>query len=137
MAVTPRILLLLALLIGVLAPRAARAGDGAVAVVVVAPLDGAYDAGDRVRVGKRKATGFALTALGALPVLLGAIVSVEAEPGDGSPLVATGVALGATGSALLLPWEKAIARGGRPRTIVRVTMGYKPGGVRIGVAGRF
>lgn len=127
-------ILLAALFVSVALPRLAEAVEH-VDVEADAILD--VDARATVRIGQRKATGHMITAFGTLPALLGAIISADAETPDGSPLVATGMALGATGSALLLPWEPAVTPTGRPRATMRVIVGYKPGGVRIGLAGRF
>ncbi len=92
----------------------------------------------RVRIG----AGFGLTAAGALPVLIGALLAdATSDLQTGAPLLASGLALELTGSALLLPWTPAAGspgtyRPGRP-SVVRVTVGYRQGGVRVGVAGRF
>lgn len=92
---------------------------------------------------QRIGAGFGLTAMGALPVLLGALLAdATADLRVGSPLLASGMALRLTGSALMVPWparagRDAQVRPGRGPTMVRVTVGYRQGGVRVGVAGRF
>ncbi len=90
------------------------------------------------RVHQRRAAGFGLTAAGAVPVLVGAILADAAGANEAAPLLASGAALQATGSAMLLPWTPNLApeRSWRAPT-VRVTVAYRQGGVRIGVAGRF
>jgi len=124
-----------AALLGGLAPPAATAGD----VGTSAGVD--TDAGRDVRVRQRRGTGFGLTAAGALPVLLGALLADVAMVSEGAPLLAAGVALGATGEALMMPWEQLrprprVARDVRVPTL-RVSVAYRQGGVKIGVVGRF
>jgi len=129
----PLLLTLITALSLVVAPRAGQAMDEPAATVSV------VDASAHVRVSQRKATGFLLTAMGTVPVLVGMLLEVEDEQDGGPGLVATGMAMEATGAALLMPWEQPRPNtlAGRTRPVVRVLVAYKQGGVKIGVVGRF
>mgnify|MGYP007046912558 CR=1 FL=1 len=117
----------------VAAPRSASALD---AFSVSAPT---VDAAAHVRVSQRKATGFLVTAMGTLPVLMGMLMEADDTQEPGSPLVATGMAMQATGAAMQMPWEQPRPNtlAGRSRPTVRVLVAYKQGGVKIGLSGRF
>ncbi len=131
----PTILLLLlglALML-VATPRSASALDA----FAISPSS--VDAGAHARASQRKATGFMLTAMGTVPVLVGMLIDVDDEQAGGPALVVTGMALEATGAAMQMPWERPRpdALNGRSRATVRVLVAYKQGGVKIGLVGRF
>lgn len=99
------------------------------------------EAGEVVRVQQRRGMGFGLTAAGAVPVLIGVLLADLGEGAAGAPLLSAGVALEAAGSALMLPWEQLRPNRSAGREVrgpmVRVSVGYRRGGVKIGVVGRF